>query len=120
MKIRILSDEAIGATVGGRIKKLRLQANLSQEEVVKASGISRQTLINLESHGKGTLATLIAVLRALDCLDRLSSLVEEVRSSPIKALAMGGKVRIRASGTRAAALSTAQSPASKRKPGVEW
>lgn len=118
MRMRTLSDEAIGIAVGERIKKLRLLANLSQEEVVSSCGISRQTLVNLESHGKGTLATLIAVLRAIDCLDRLSSLVEDVRPSPIKVVSMGGKVRVRAS--RPKAVRRVGATMVKPGTGIEW
>jgi putative transcriptional regulator len=116
--MRTLSDEAIGVAVGERIKKLRLLANFSQEEVVKSSGISRQTLINLESHGKGTLLTLIAVLRAIDCLERLSSLLEDVRPSPIKVVSMGGKIRLRASRPQIDTLVALKKQ--KPKAVVEW
>ncbi|MGI0649457.1 helix-turn-helix transcriptional regulator [Pseudomonas aeruginosa] len=92
-----MSDEAICGHIGERVKKLRLDANLSQGFVTEETGISRQTLINLETHGKGTLATLVAVLRAIGALDRLSSLTEEIRPSPIKVMQLGGKMRQRAS-----------------------
>lgn len=97
MRLRTMSDEAICGHIGERVKKLRLDANLSQGFVTEETGISRQTLINLETHGKGTLATLVAVLRAIGALERLSSLTEEIRPSPIKVMQLGGKMRQRAS-----------------------
>ncbi|MNE75380.1 hypothetical protein D3C80_1715340 [compost metagenome] len=66
------------------------------------AAISRQTLHLLLSQGKGTLINLIAVLRAIGELERLSSLVEEVLPSPIQVLRMEGKKRQRASGRRSA------------------
>lgn len=99
MRLRTMSDEAICGHIGERVKKLRLEANLTQGFVTEETGISRQTLINLETHGKGTLATLVAVLRAIGALDRLSSLTEEIRPSPIMVMRLGGKLRQRASAT---------------------
>ena len=45
---------------------------------------------------------LIAVLRALGELERLSSLLEDVRPSPIQIIRMEGEKRQRASGRRSA------------------
>lgn len=118
--MRALSDEAIAVAVGDRIKKLRLLANLTQEDLCLQAGISRQTLINLESHGKGTLSTLIAVLRSLDCLDRLQSLIENVRPSPIKVVSMGGKARVRASRPKGGPVATLGPVNKDRKPGAIW
>ncbi len=79
MRLQAMTDEAIAAIIGARIQALRLKSNISQLEVAKEAGISRQTLINL-IHGKGTLLNLLSILRAIGELERLSSLLEEVRS----------------------------------------
>lgn len=97
MRLKSMSDDAICLALGERVKALRLKANITQEAVSKRTGISRQTIVNLESHGRGTIATLVAVLRAIDALDRLSSLVESVRPSPLKVAEMHGRPRKRAS-----------------------
>ena len=87
-----MTDEAI---IGARIQALRLKRNISQVEVAKEAkeaGISRQTLINL-IHGKGTLLNLLSILRAIGELERLSSLLEEVRPSPLQIVKMSGAKR---------------------------
>lgn len=99
MRTIAMSDQAIAEAVGERVEALRLKKNLSQEVLAQESGISRQTLRNL-LNGKGTLLNLISVLRALDELDRLGSLIQEVRSSPIQMARMAGKKRVRASSPR--------------------
>jgi len=58
--------------------------------------MSRQTLHLLLSQGKGTLINLIAVLRAISEFERLSSLLEDVRPSPLQIMRMEGKKRRRA------------------------
>lgn len=99
MRMLSMSDQAIAQVIGERIETLRLKKNVNQEALAEAAGISRQTLRNLLG-GRGTLLNLIAVLRALDELDRLGSLAEDVRSSPIQMAKMAGKRRLRASSPR--------------------
>ncbi|WP_256735632.1 hypothetical protein [Pseudomonas sp. dw_612] len=84
---------------------------MSLEDIAKSAGISRQTLHLLLNHGKGTLTNLITVLRSINELERLSSLLEEVLPSPLQIIRMEGKKRQRASGRRANSdeLSTATS-----------
>lgn len=100
MRLRTQSDQVLAATVGAHLQTLRLKRNISLEAVAENAAISRQTLHLLLNQGKGTLINLIAVLRALGELERLSSLLEEVRPSPLQVMRMEGKKRRRASGSR--------------------
>ncbi|RQO54101.1 transcriptional regulator [Pseudomonas sp. KBW05] len=95
MRMTTMSEQAIAEVIGSRLEALRVKKNLNQETVAEEAGISRTTLRQLMA-GKGTLLNLIAVLRVIGELDRLSSLVEEVRSSPIQMAKMAGKQRQRA------------------------
>lgn len=95
MRMTTMSEQAIAEAIGSRLEALRVKKNLNQETVAEEAGISRTTLRQLMA-GKGTLLNLIAVLRVIGELDRLSSLVEEVRSSPIQMAKMAGKKRQRA------------------------
>ena len=112
MRLKSMSDDAIGKVIGERVKAMRLQANITQEDVSARTGISRQTIVNLETHGRGTIATLVAVLRAIDSLDRLSSLLETAKPSPLLVAKLQGKPRQRAS-TFATARVMAGKPAGK-------
>lgn len=95
MRMTTMSEEAIAQAIGSRLEALRVKKNINQETVAEEAGISRTTLRQLMA-GKGTLLNLISVLRVIGELDRLSSLVEEVRSSPIQMAKMAGKKRQRA------------------------
>ncbi|MCU1762825.1 helix-turn-helix transcriptional regulator [Pseudomonas sp. 14P_8.1_Bac3] len=101
MRIRAQTDQTIAKDIGRRIQAIRLKKNISLEDMAKSAGISRQTLHLLLNHGKGTFANLIAILRSINELERLSSLVEEVLPSPLQVIRMEGKKRQRASGRRA-------------------
>ncbi|PTU00415.1 transcriptional regulator [Pseudomonas sp. HMWF031] len=100
MRIKAQTDQAIAKEIGQRIQTIRLKKNMSLEDIAKYAGISRQTLHLLLNQGKGTLPNLIAVLRSLNELERLSSLLEEVLPSPLQIIRMEGKKRQRASGRR--------------------
>ncbi|MBZ9783629.1 helix-turn-helix transcriptional regulator [Pseudomonas sp. REP124] len=100
MRLRAQSDQVLAATVGVRLQTLRLKKNISLDAVAENAAISRQTLHVLLNQGKGTLINLIAVLRALGELERLSSLLEEIRPSPLQVIQMEGKKRQRATGRR--------------------
>lgn len=119
MRLRAQSDQILADTVGARIQTLRLRKNISLETVAENAAISRQTLHLLLSQGKGTLINLIAVLRAIGELERLSSLVEEVRPSPLQIIRMEGKKRVRATGRRGVS-EDAQAARSSKNPSNDW
>ncbi|VVO09589.1 hypothetical protein PS712_03347 [Pseudomonas fluorescens] len=118
MRLRAQSDQVLAASIGARLQTLRLKKNISLEGVAENAAISRQTLHLLLKQGKGTLINLIAVLRALGELERLSSLLEDVRPSPLQIIRMEGKKRRRASGSRVA-LQAEVVHSSKQKSG-DW
>ena len=100
MRLTASSDQAIVCAMVAHIQAIRLKKNVSLEDVAKNAGMSRQTLHVLLNQGKGTLINLVAVLRAIGELERLSSLMEEVLPSPLQVIRMEGKKRKRASGRR--------------------
>jgi transcriptional regulator with XRE-family HTH domain len=81
--IEISTNTQIEQELGKRLKRRRLDMNLSQEEVATRSGLSRRTITALE-HGEGsTLASLIAVLRALKSLHTLEHFLPDPGVSPM-------------------------------------
>jgi len=61
-------DIDIKALIGDLISKIRnqrLKLNLTQEKVASLVGITRQTLIRLESSGEGSIENLLKVLKVL-------------------------------------------------------
>lgn len=94
-----MTDSAITAEIGMRLKSLRLRKNLTQQQLSSAVLVSLNSIKSLEG-GKGKLSTLIAVLRELDALNTLDSFIPEPGISPIQLARQQGKQRQRASGTR--------------------
>lgn len=97
-----MTDDGIVADLAKRIRQYRLNANMTQDEVAAEAGIGKATYVRFES-GSSTairLTSLIAILRKLDLLDNLDSLVPEPEISPLQVAKMQGKKRQRASGRR--------------------
>ena len=94
-----LSDKAIQAQLGNRLKDLRLRHNITQQELAEATRLSVTTIKNLES-GNGKLSAIIAVLRELGAIDQLENFIPKVQISPIELAKREGLKRQRATGSR--------------------
>lgn len=95
-----MTDKAIAAELGERVRALRLRRNLTQQQLSDATALSLNTIKSLEA-GKAKLSTLIAVLRELDVLHDLDAMVPAPTVSPLQLARRRGKPRQRASGARA-------------------
>jgi transcriptional regulator with XRE-family HTH domain len=99
MDYHSMSDKAIEAELGARLKAWRLRLNLTQQQLSDATALSLNVIKSLEA-GKGKLSSLIAVLREFRLLDDLDSFIREPGVSPLQLAKRQGKVRQRASGKR--------------------
>ena len=91
------SPQYIASVLGERLKRIRLNKDMTQVEVADKAWVSRRTVLNAEK-GEVRLADLIAILGALDMLDNLNNFIPQVPLSPIELLKLQGKTRKRASG----------------------
>jgi len=92
-----MSDRAIQRELGGRLKRRRLDRNLSQQHVADLAGLNRTTIGDMERGTSGGVLTLIQILRALDSLDELETMLPEQSPSPLDLARRQGKQRQRAS-----------------------
>ncbi|UNW06164.1 helix-turn-helix domain-containing protein [Acinetobacter variabilis] len=88
---------SIAEALGDRLKRARLNKNLTQHEVAQLAWISRRAVLKAEK-GNVRLADLVAILQALDLVDQLNLFLPEQPLSPIQLLKLRGKTRKRASG----------------------
>ena len=95
MKFEAMSNRAIAQEIGQRLEKLRLEQNLTQQQVCDEVGLTPVSYRKLVD-GKGKFENLIGVLRALKHLDLVETFVPEVEFSPMQRLQMQGKQRQRA------------------------
>ena len=97
MSIYGMSNQAILREMGERLKRKRLDKNVSQQELAELAGLNRTTVSEIEQGKPFAMLTFIQILRALDALEELDSLLPDPGISPLQLAKMKGKVRRRAS-----------------------
>ena len=90
------TDTAVLEELGRRLERTRLDRNLTQEQLAMEAGVSRQTVVRVESGGVVKLPAFVRVLRAMGMLDGLEALVPQPLPSPIEQLERRGRQRKRA------------------------
>lgn len=101
MKIeKLLTDEAILAELGGRLAQRRLELQHTQEMLAEQAGVSKRTVERIEAGATTQMSTLIRLLRVLELLDRLETLVPEAGPRPMDLVKLKGNARKRARGKR--------------------
>jgi transcriptional regulator with XRE-family HTH domain len=92
-----LSDDAVLKEIGRRIAQYRLNQDKTQAALAQEAGVSNRTLTRIE-HGHSVQASsIIRILRALQLVENLDTLIPEPAVSPLQQLKMQGKRRQRAS-----------------------
>lgn len=90
-----LNDEAVLKELGSRLSRLRIDSELTQEELAEGSGVSKSTVVRLEGGMPVQTTTLIRVLRTLHLLSSLDALIIEESMRPMETLLTQGKKRQR-------------------------
>ena len=92
-----MSDRAILQEIGHRLRRKRLDKNLSQQRLGALAGLNRTTIGEVERGAPFSVLTLVQILRALNALEALDSFLPEPGLSPLQLAKMKGKQRRRAS-----------------------
>ncbi|NOZ52258.1 MAG: helix-turn-helix transcriptional regulator [Gammaproteobacteria bacterium] len=116
MNFEAMTDKSIAAEIGRRIEQIRLEQNLTQQQVADEVGLSRVSYRKLAA-GAGKFENVIAVLRVLSRLDLVEQFVPETTFSPMEQLKLKGKQRQRATGGHAG---NADINTNKQKTTLDW
>jgi transcriptional regulator with XRE-family HTH domain len=94
-----MSDPAIVTELCHSLKQIRLQQNLTQEQLAEKAGLSRSAISEMEN-GKTavSLITIIQLLRALQQLHLLDNWKVSANASPLQVAKYTAKGRLRSSG----------------------
>lgn len=87
-------------TIGEYVRSIRLERNLTQEQLGELAGVHRTTIRDLELGKRSTLLTLIQVLRSLDQLQTLKNFKVSKELSPLQLAKLEMRQRKRASGSK--------------------
>jgi len=83
-KLSIMSDEEIIKTIAKAYEQYRLQLELSEDEVSKLGGVSKDAIHRFKNGKNINIKNLIAILRGIGRVDALSSLFPPVETySPL-------------------------------------
>ena len=96
MSIYGKSNLGILREIAVRLKRRRLNINMSQQELADRAGISRNTVSYIEQGESFGVLTLIQILRALNALDGIDSFLPDPGISPLQLARMKGRERRRA------------------------
>lgn len=95
LDLEIMSNQQIEAEMGERIRRRRLDMNISQTELARRAGVARRTITSVE-HGEGcSLQTLIALVRALRALEWIDQFLPDPGISPMALLLQENEVKYR-------------------------
>lgn len=96
-----MTDKAIVNHICSQIRQIRLERNITQEQLSERSGLGRATISRIEKGQSISLLTLIQLLRALDSLELLNAFSQAPTSfSPMQLLMEPKPQRYRASGNK--------------------
>ncbi len=100
IELRRMTDDMIIKTIGEYIRSIRLDRNLTQEQLGDRAGVHRTTIRDLELGKRSTLLTLIQVLRSLDQLQTLKNFKVSKELNPLELAKLEINERKRASGSK--------------------
>ncbi len=86
--------------IGEKVRRYRLNCNLSRNEVAKNAGISLMSVVRLEEGDGSTLGNFIRVLTAIGAKSDFDAFLPMPPVSPIQLAKLNGKKRKRASKKR--------------------
>lgn len=78
----MLADPMIIGKIGNRMRRTRLNQNITQQSLAEAAGISLSSLKKIEKGEIGSFDSLLRVMRTLGLLEVLQPLVNEEQPSP--------------------------------------
>jgi transcriptional regulator with XRE-family HTH domain len=97
MKISpLLTDDAILAELGERMARRRIDLQLTQADVAEQAGIAKRTVERIEAGASAQMSSIIRILRVLELLPDLDTIIPEVAARPMDLLLRKGKLRQRA------------------------
>ncbi len=104
--------------LGDRLRRRRLNQNLTQAELAAQAGVAPRTVRAIEGGASASMDTWLSLLRALGALDQVEQFLPEPPLSPIELAKLKGKTRQRATGSRGSERD--QAAAEDPAPGWTW
>jgi len=98
MNLSTMSDAAVLKELGERVRRYRLNLDVTQEALSESAGVARSVVQKIEQGETCTMAGWLRVLRALGVLDQLDAFLPDPGISPLQLARLQNHVKQRASG----------------------
>jgi transcriptional regulator with XRE-family HTH domain len=95
-----LTNTRIETIIGERLKKQRLEYNITQNDLAKKTGISRVSISKIERGMGANLSSLIELMRGLRLLENIEQLIPEQEISPIELIKLKNKTKKKRASTK--------------------
>jgi len=86
MTLQFMTPEELALEVGSRLKALRIDRKIEQEDLAQRAGVSVKALRSLEQGRGSTLETFLRALKGLGALDGLEALAPRPTINPLALL----------------------------------
>jgi len=97
MKFSSMDNQGVLKEIGERIRRERLNQNMTQAILARKAGVSRRLIFDLERGSGCGLSSFVEILRALKKLDQLDMFLPDPGISPLQLAKLKGRERQRAS-----------------------
>jgi len=95
-----MTNARIEAIVGEKLKNLRLEYNITQNELAKKTGLSRVSISKIERGMGVNLSSLIEIMRGLRVLENIEHLIPEQEVSPIEVIRLKNRTKKKRASTK--------------------
>lgn len=95
-----MTNSRIEEIVGERLKKIRLEYNITQKDLAKRTGLSRVSISKIERGMGVNLSSLIEIMRGLRILENIDQLIPKQEISPIEIIKLKNKSKKKRASTK--------------------
>jgi len=86
-----MSNEALLQYIGKQMRQMRINAQLSQQQLAENAGVSRSTITQVENGKSIKMESIVAMLRVMNKLEILNQFETEAMVSPLLLAKREGK-----------------------------
>ena len=87
-----MTNDALLQYLGRQLRQMRMNAQLTQQQLTERAGIARSTVVQIESGKNMKMESVVAILRALNKLEILNNFETQALVSPLLVAKYHGKI----------------------------
>lgn len=80
----LMTDESLLMEIGSRLRDMRINANMRQDDLADKASISRSTVSKIERGKQVGISEFLRYMRAVELLESLDNVIWDTSMSPLK------------------------------------